>query len=255
MDEHIREVAAFIPETLEGLVGFLKWAKKPWPQLVEEPAFPLVLKKMLAAVRATGEESLTPMAAVAGAFADLVADALVERGATKVIVNNGGDIALRLAPGEETRVGLSPRAGGAPPSHYLPLTHDHGVGGVTTSGLGGRSLTTGIADAVVVLGPNAAGADACSTLIANFTDVACPQIDREPAHRLYPGTDIPHLWVTVGVGRLPPWAMATALKKGQNKARELIEKGLISAAVIFVQGETAVWPPGLIPIPVPDSPD
>ena len=254
LNEAIQAVAAALPSALAGLVRFLETARSPWSETRDQGAHPLVLRKMLAAVRAVGDPGLTPMVAVAGAFADLAAEALVERGADKAIVNNGGDIAVRLGPGQETRVGISPRAGGAPPSHYAALNHASGIGGVTTSGLGGRSLTTGIADAVVVFGPDAAVSDACSTLIANTTDAAWSGIRREPAHRLVPDTDIPHLWVTVETGELPEWVAAEALERGGAKADELIGRGLIKAAVVFVQGRMGVWPPGFALHPLAPPP-
>ena len=154
---------------------------------------------MLAAVTASNDRSLTPMAAVAGAFGDCVADDMVDAGATKVIVNNGGDIALRLATGETARVGIAPRVGGSAYSHCIALSHKEKVGGVSTSGLGGRSLTLGVADAVTVMARLASLADACATSIANHTDVAHPVVVQEPATRVDPQTDIADYWVTTSV--------------------------------------------------------
>jgi ApbE superfamily uncharacterized protein (UPF0280 family) len=182
---------------------------------------------------------------VAGTFADILADNLTVAGATKVIVNNGGDIALRLKMNETARVGISPKSGGAKPFYYLPLTAKSGIGGVTTSGLGGRSLTLGVADSVVVLGRNASVADACSTLIANSTDVACSQVHREPARRVVPDTDIPEMWVTTHVDDLPAWAVSEALSRGLERTTELARKKIISGAVIFVAGKMGYWPKNL----------
>lgn len=69
---------------------------------------------------------ITPMAAVAGAVADEVLAALVAgRTLDRAAVNNGGDMALYLAPGQNWRVGvvvdpLDPRQ---PAS--LEITHGH----------------------------------------------------------------------------------------------------------------------------------
>ena len=50
---------------------------------------------------------ITPMAAVAGAVADAVLAAMTtERRLDKAYVNNGGDIALFLAPGQTLTTGL-----------------------------------------------------------------------------------------------------------------------------------------------------
>ena len=61
---------------------------------------------MAQAVLDAADPWLTPMAAVAGTLSDAVADYLWDQGAEKVIVNNGGDIALRLAPGQRLGLGV-----------------------------------------------------------------------------------------------------------------------------------------------------
>ena len=53
--------------------------------------------KMIRSVLAV-DPTLTPMAAVAGTIADGVASFLSRRGMTRVIVNNGGDVAIRTGP-------------------------------------------------------------------------------------------------------------------------------------------------------------
>ena len=246
----IRKAAEAIPDVLESLVEVLAIAKQPWPRIDRTRNFPPVLRCMLESVAMTQDATLTPMAAVAGTFADILADNLIGAGATKVIVNNGGDIALRLKMNETTRVGISPKSGGAQPSHYLPLNAKSGIGGVTTSGLGGRSLTLGVADAVVVMGRNASIADACSTLIANTTDVACSQVHREPAQRVFPDTDIPEMWVTTHVDDLPDWAIREALSRGLEKTTTLVRKKIILGAIIFVAGKMRYWPQDLNLMPI-----
>ena len=69
------------------------------PNISVLPENPLA-RRMIESVRAIGDMDLTPMAAVAGTIADAVADWIFERGPTKVVVDNGGDIAIRLAAGE-----------------------------------------------------------------------------------------------------------------------------------------------------------
>ena len=61
-------------------------------------------ESMVESVQALCEKDLTPMAAVAGTIADGVADFLFDRGMTKVVVDNGGDIAARCKEGESVRV-------------------------------------------------------------------------------------------------------------------------------------------------------
>ncbi|KKM10445.1 hypothetical protein SY88_13675 [Clostridiales bacterium PH28_bin88] len=245
LSREVRKAGARVPVLLDALAGVLPLAKQPWPCLAGSKDLPKVLRLMVEAVAATGDETMTPMAAVAGTFADLVADFTVDQGATKVLVNNGGDIALRLKPGESTRVGIAPRLQVGMATHFIPLDFNSKVGGVATSGLGGRSFTLGVADAVVSVARNAALADACATLIGNYTNVEFPGVTRRPARELDPDTDIPDLLVTTCVGQLPEWAVEKALDGGVAKAKQLAEKNLILGAVIFVAGRVRMWPEGL----------
>ena len=109
------------------------------------------------------------MAAVAGTIADATADFLAESGLTRVIVNNGGDVAVRLAEGEKVSVGIRPDVNRPRVSHRLLLAPEMDIGGVCTSGLGGRSFTRGIASAATVFANRAAIADAAATAVANAT--------------------------------------------------------------------------------------
>jgi ApbE superfamily uncharacterized protein (UPF0280 family) len=182
---------------------------------------------------------LTPLAAVAGAGSDLVADFLFDRGATKVIVDNGGDIALRLREGEAARVGLKTDIDAENPAYVIPIDAKMSVGGVATSGLGGRSFTKGIASAATVLAENASLADAAATVLGNFTNIEDPRIVRALAQNIYPETDIAGEWVTLQVGELPPERVEEALQNGLRKARDLCERELIKGALIAVKARVA----------------
>ena len=106
-----------------------------------------------------------PMAAVAGAIAQLVGEAIAGPG-ERVIVENGGDIWAR-APGE---IRCAVYAGERSPFRdRLAFAVDarDGVGVCTSSGAVGPSLSFGDADAVVVVARSAAIADAAATAIAN----------------------------------------------------------------------------------------
>lgn len=229
---------------LISLVKLLDIAKKPWPEVPKEQNLPGVLQKMLQAASLTEEPTMTPMCAVAGSFADMTADFLKEAGATKVIVNNGGDIALRLAAGEKVNLGLADRVGGQA-NYRMKITAGQKIGGVATSGLGGRSFTLGVADAVVVFAATAAIADACATHIANTTGIDSPAVSRRKARELDQDTDIPELFVTTSVGRLTPREVEQALLQGEARARYLLEKGIILGAAIFVQGKCRTCPADL----------
>jgi len=106
-----------------------------------------------------------PMAAVAGAIAQLVGEAIAEPG-ERVIVENGGDIYAR-APGE---IRCAVYAGERSPFRdrlVIAVDARDGVGVCTSSGVVGPSLSFGKADAVVVIARSAAVADAAATAIAN----------------------------------------------------------------------------------------
>ncbi len=134
-----------------------------------EPSEGLLVHTMWAAASIIGDDDLTPMAAVAGTIADATADLLAESGLTRVIVNNGGDVAVRLAKGEKVSVGIRPDVNRPRISHRLFLAPEMDIGGVCTSGLGGRSFTRGIASAATVFANRAAIADAAATAVANAT--------------------------------------------------------------------------------------
>jgi ApbE superfamily uncharacterized protein (UPF0280 family) len=169
-----------------------------------------------------------------------VADYLFDRGATKVIVDNGGDIALRLREGETARVGLKTAIDAGNLAYVIPIDAEMGVGGLATSGLGGRSFTKGIASAATVLAENASLADAAATVLGNFTNVEDPRIVRALAETLYPETDIAGEWVTLRVGALSPERTEEALQNGLKKARALVERCLIKGALIAVK-QRAAW--------------
>ena len=172
--------------------------KKPWGEVALEELAPLP-RQMVESVRAVGIPTLTPMAAVAGTIADGVADFLLDRGMTKVLVNNGGDIAVRLAPGRIARVGIRERVTTMDYSRVLVLKalHDPETFGVATSGLGGRSLTRGIVDSATVVSGTASLADAAATAVANQSYVKCAGVTQKRARELDPETDIPDIPVTL----------------------------------------------------------
>ena len=119
----------------------------------------------------------------------------------------------------------------------LFLVADQPVRGIATSGWRGRSFSLGIADAVTVLAPNAAMADAAATMIANAVNVDHPLVERRSAHALRDDSDLGALPVTVSVGVLPIFAIREALSRGARHAHDLRRRGLIQAAFLSLQGE------------------
>jgi hypothetical protein len=201
-------------------------------------AYPLlqgpVARRMAEAVWPHRAVYITPMAAVAGAVADEMLQAMV-RGRTldKAYVNDGGDIAIHLTPGHELRAGIFASA----LDGVARLTHDQPVRGIATSGRGGRSFSLGIADSATVLAATAAAADAAATLIANAVNIDHPSIERRPACDLDPDSDLLSLPVTVAVGALPPALVEEALDRGVVEARRLRLCGLIEGAALSLQGD------------------
>jgi ApbE superfamily uncharacterized protein (UPF0280 family) len=224
---------------LEELVAELPTLRRPVEQTAGLAGS--VAGRMRAACWPFRERFITPMAAVAGAVADEIIDAM-GAGVPKAYVNNGGDIALHLAPGERLRIGLVADPDRATRhGHRLPLDGAFEVDasmpvrGVATSGWRGRSWSLGIADSVTVLAASGAAADAAATMVANAVDVASPLIQRRRACDVDDNTDLGERLVTIEVGALPDEAIETALANGAALAARLCAAGLIWGAVLALQ--------------------
>ncbi len=238
LTELAKEGADLAIGLLEDLSRYLPLIKMRSRDIQSKGRFPEVVRKMIEATRSMDAPDLTPLAAVAGTTAEMVADFIFSKGGTKVIVDNGGDIAIRLRGGEVARVGIKTEISAKQPAYLIEIDSAMGIGGVATSGLGGRSFTKGIASAVTVLAENASLADAAATVVANFTNVEDPCIDRKLAEKIYPDTDIAGQWVTTKVGKLVPEKVEQALGKGLSTSMILLQKGLIRGAFIALQGRT-----------------
>jgi len=227
----VREAAAKSFLYLERVAGFRSELSQPFSDLKVQPQDDLALE-MVNSVATIGDHDLTPMAAVAGTLADAVANWLFEQGATKVIVDNGGDIAVRLAEGESVTVGVRPRVTSRHISHVINLDSGRSAWGVTTSGVGGRSLTRGIASAVTVLSTKASVADAGATAIANACFVEDDRIIQLPAAKIDPTSDLKDMLVTTEVGPLSSEKILAAINSARRKADDLSQKGIIDGAFI-----------------------
>ena len=216
---------------LERIAGFRSELSRPFPDIKLQPQDHLALE-MLNSVEIIGDHDLTPMAAVAGTIADAVANWLFEQGATRVIVDNGGDIAVRLAEGESVTVGVRPQVISRHISHVINLDCGRSSWGVTTSGVGGRSLTRGIASAVTVLSTKASVADAAATAIANACFGKDDRIIQISAEKIDPTSDLKDIPVTTGVGPLSAEKILAAINSARQKAVNLSEKGIIFGAFI-----------------------
>ncbi|MFH1488290.1 MAG: UPF0280 family protein [Pseudomonadota bacterium] len=143
---------------IKGHEAFLK-TLLPYPG---DPFAPPIIREMIAAARAAG---VGPMASVAGAIAQFVGRDLL-KWSEKVIVENGGDIFLSVNRAVTVSVFagesvLSEKIGIRIPENQMP------VGVCASSGTVGHSFSLGRADAVCIIAPSAALADAAATALCN----------------------------------------------------------------------------------------
>lgn len=190
----------------------------------------------------TKRSFIAPMAAVAGAGADTILAAMLHAAPlTRAYINNGGDIALHLAPGAEYHIGMVDRPDQPALFGNLSIRADDHIGGIATSGWRGRSFSLGIADAVTVLAADAATADAAATIIANAIDLpGHPAVRRVPASSIQPDNDLGDRLVTCEVGALTMEDITMALARGRAEAQDLVDDGRIVAAALHLAGETRV---------------
>ena len=198
-----------------------------------------VAQRMANAV-APHEGFVTPMAAVAGAVADHVLAGMVANAdLCRAYVNNGGDSALHLATGEGFRLAITGLQGEG--LGTVEIAAESNTRGLATSGRGGRSLSMGIADSVTVLARDAASADAAATLIGNAVDLpGHAAITRVAASELRPDSDLGDRLVVRQVGPLSPGEAAAALARGVRKADQMRAEGLITAAALFLGGQSRI---------------
>ena len=207
---------------------------QPWPR-IKNLGDDELAQRMVTSVKTIGDGDLTPMAAVAGTIADAAADWLFERGLTKVIVDNGGYIAIRLAPGEKATVGVRPKVGSRFISHVISLDSTRSAWGVTTSGMGGRSFTRGIASAVTVLAENASVADAAATAVANACYVEDKGVLQLAAEKIDPNSDLRGMLITTEVGPLSEEKRRRAIESAQEKAEYLVQKEAVIGGFIALE--------------------
>lgn len=231
----LRAADARFATVLDELVAELPILRAP---LTEVRPTGAVAKRMEAAVAPFADRFVTPMAAVAGAVADAVLAAMLEGNRLqKAYVNNGGDIAFWLAEAQVLTAAIHSDGDAG----RVRLTWDQPGRGLASSGWRGRSHSLGIADAVTVVAPNAAMADAAATLIANAVDLpGHAHIQRVAARAVSPDSDLGDRLVTTKVGELTPGEVAQALAAGKDCADQMYAQGLITAAALFLAGEVVL---------------
>jgi ApbE superfamily uncharacterized protein (UPF0280 family) len=132
-----------------------------------EGGAPAIVQEMARVSQLTG---VGPMAAVAGAIAEAVGRDLLAF-TPEVLVENGGDIFLKTT--KKRLVGIY--AGDSSLSKRIALEimpRETPLGICTSSGTVGDSLSLGNADAVIVVSPSTALADAAATALCNMVKAA-----------------------------------------------------------------------------------
>lgn len=149
---HLEEYIAKHPDFLTTLI----------PIKIEEDA-PEIIKIMAEAAEIA---DVGPMAAVAGALADLGVKQMVKMGAKVAILEDGGEIAgVSNVP-----INIGIFAGYSPLSGKIGFRlhiEDFPIGIATSSGTVGHALSFGEADAATILANNATLADAAATAVCN----------------------------------------------------------------------------------------
>ena len=166
-------------------------------------AAPGIARRMAAATALAG---VGPMAAVAGAIAQVAVETLVAAGARHVIVDNGGDLVMRI----DRPVTLGIFTGPALIRDIaLRLEPRPGIFSVcTSSGTVGHSLSFGCADAATVVAESGCLADAMATALGNrVREASAKSVDQAIRDTLADG--IEGLLVVAGEhlgmgGTLPP---------------------------------------------------
>lgn len=132
------------------------------PVAVESTA-PGIVKKMAGSC---AQANVGPMASVAGAIAERVGYDLLRRGSKNVIVENGGDIFLKVT--RSVKVGIfagKSRLTGKLNLKISPRKTPLGI--CASSGTVGHSLNFGEADCVIIMARSAFLADGAATAVAN----------------------------------------------------------------------------------------
>lgn len=195
-------------------------------------------RKMQLAARLFDQDAfITAMAAVAGSVAETVLQAMVKEATIKrAFVNNGGDIALYLTPGQRFKMAMAAYDGGT--LGHINVDYESPVRGIATSGRHGRSHSLGIADSVTVLAKTAAVADVAATLIANAVDLpGHRQIQRVPATDWDENSDLGSQKIITGCGILSKAETTAAISNGMSRAQQFQVAGHVIGAGLFLNGQ------------------
>jgi ApbE superfamily uncharacterized protein (UPF0280 family) len=225
---------------LEGLVTERAMLSAQLRPATPSPDGPVARRMHAACLPFSDAGFVTCMAAVAGSVADEILAAMTAaEPLRRAYVNNGGDIAIHLSSGARFTTAMA-GVNGADLGRIVLAAAD-GVGGMATSGAGGRSHSFGIASSVTVVAASAAKADVAATLIANAVDLPDhPGIRRMPACDLQPDSDLGDRPVVTYVPPLSQADQRHALSKGVERAKAMLRQGRIAGAALFLQDERSV---------------
>jgi hypothetical protein len=135
------------------------------PIAIERTA-PAIVKEM---AKQSKKANVGPMAAVAGAVAWFLGRDFLRKGYTEVIIENGGDIFLKVT--KPVRVGIYTGDSRFNKALTLIIRPEPGpISVCTSSGTIGHSLSFGCCDAAVIISANAALADAVATATGNLVN-------------------------------------------------------------------------------------
>lgn len=153
------------------------------PVKVIEPAPSIIMEMTQAAAKA----NVGPMAAVAGAMSQFTGQCLL-KDSREVIVENGGDVFFKT----DSHTTFTIFAGTSPLSMKIGARiapRKTPMGLCTSSGTIGHSMSLGKADAVTVLSPSCALADAAATALANLVKTQGDITGAIDAGRQIPGVE------------------------------------------------------------------
>jgi ApbE superfamily uncharacterized protein (UPF0280 family) len=205
----IYDVKQFVMSQRAELENFIQ--RDPFFQTTYEPyRCPEGAPEIVSLLCSAGERSgIGPMSAVAGTVSYLTARFILEQGASWVLVENGGDIALKI--NESYTLGIYAGKESPVKDLGLELKPKGKIFGVcTSSGTVGPSVSLGVSDAATVISDDVPLADSCATLLGNQVQSGTPT-DEEMDAYFEPLKNIPGLegaLVIVGErvgmwGRLP----------------------------------------------------
>jgi len=165
IERHIKDLMNYIRSR-----PHFQYSLKP---ISPDPKSPPIVQRMIEASKAA---DVGPMAAVAGAIADLGLETLIRMGSRVAVVEDGGEIAaytegegipISILTSEPNLSGITSEPNLSGKLGFLITRDDSPLGIATSTGRSQRTISFGEADSVTVVAESAALADAAATSICN----------------------------------------------------------------------------------------